>query len=138
MAATPGAAALVSVSTSSGGTYDEIVGIKDANIKTAIDALETTAFSDTSGSGSDRTYIAGLRGRTLDMSGRFERTDTGYAKIKTVVDGTYANLFFKFLPDGTNGYRVEGIVTDHEVKGVVDGLIEVSMSITVTGAVTVV
>lgn len=135
MAATAGATGLISCSTTSGGTYDEVSGIKSETLSTQIDELETTAFSDVSGSGSDRTYIAGLRGREFKMSGRFERTDTGYAKILTVANGTYANLFLKVLPDGTNGVRIEVILTSHDISSEVDGLVEVDMSFRVTGAV---
>ncbi len=134
MAAQSGAATVVSCSNTSGGTYDEIVGIKYATTDTGIDALDTTAFSDTTGSGSDRTFLAGLRGHTLTFSGRFERTDTGYAKVATVVYGAFANLFFKVLPDGTNGYRFEGIVTSHSVNSAVDNFVEVSFDVQVTGA----
>lgn len=138
MAATPGAATLVTVSTTSGGTYDEIDGLKDASLDAAIDALETTAFSDVSGSGSNRTYIAGLRGFSGTMSGRYERTSTGYAKIIVIMFGTYANLFLKKLWDGTNGYRWEIIVTKVSTKSTVDGLVDVSIDYTVTGAPTAV
>ncbi len=134
MAATPGSTSLVSCSTSSGGTYDEVSGIKEMTTDTGIDMLDVTAFSDVSGSGGWRSFIAGLRGATISMSGRFERTDTGAAKILSVANGSYTALFLKALPDGTNGYRYEVLLTKATIKSAVDNYVDATYEFQVTGA----
>lgn len=138
MAATVGAAAVISVSTTLGGTYDEITGAKDAGLDMAIAALETTAFSDTTGSGSNQVFIAGLRGYTGSISGTYQPSDTGQAKIVSVVYGTYTNLFLKRVTDGTNGYKFEVIFTKFSTSPPVDGVVEFTADYTVTGSLTAV
>ena len=86
----------------------------------------------------DRTYIAGLRGFSGSCSGTYQPSDTGLAKLKTIAYGSYTNLFFKYLYDGTNGYRFEVIITKFNVPIKVDGLVEVSFDYTVTGSLTAV
>mgnify|MGYP001577750624 CR=1 FL=1 len=123
--------ALISIATTVGGTYSELTGAKSFSMPGDTDMLDTTGFSD----GADRTFIPGLRNRTLDLSGRYESADTGYGHLKTAFDNQ-TSIFIKVLPNGSTGFRAEYYVASLEISGEVDGLVEVSISVQRTGATT--
>ena len=133
MAAVAGNPVVISCSTTSGGTYDTVSGIKSANIPLSADALDVTAFDD----GVDRTFIMGLRTRTLSFSGTYQPSDTGFAKIKSAAEASpMTSVFIKYLYNGTAGWRGEFYVTKFEVSAAVDGTVDVSCDLQMTGAVT--
>lgn len=133
MAAIAAHNAVISIATTVGGTYSTLSGAKSASFPRDTDMLDTTAFDD----GADRTFIPGLRNGTLDLSGRYESADTAYGHIKDAFDNQ-TSIFVKWLPNGTAGFRAEYYVQSLSIDGEVDGLVEVSITLQKTGAVTVI
>ena len=135
MAAVLGNLSTTKASTTLGGTYDSLSGIKSASLSTSIDNLYTTDFDY----GVDRTSLYGLRGRKLSLSGEAEVTSTGMAKVKTAVEASPpTSVFFEFLPNGTAGHKGEFLIDSFEVSSEVDGLVQISIEATLTGALTAV
>ena len=93
--------------------------------------LETTSFGDT-----DRTYIAGLRGFTLQASGSWDSAVD--AVIHGADDG--AVVVWVFGPEGsTSGdvrYTGNCFLDNYSQASTVDGKVTWSASFTIDGAVT--
>jgi len=133
MSAVAGNPVAISCSTTSGGTYDVVSGIKNASIPLSADSLDVTAFDD----GVDRTFIMGLRTRTISFDGTYQPGDTGFAKIKAAAEASpMTSVHVKFLYNGTAGWRGEYWVTKFEVSAKVDGTVDVACELQLTGAVT--
>ena len=100
------------------------------------DTLDTTTFD----SNCFREFIAGLRSGTIDISGLYDPTDTnGQSALWTAfVNGTTLTTTQKpkILWDGTNGLECDGVVSSFNINGVVEGLINFSATLQLTGAPT--
>jgi len=107
---------------------DLLVGIKECTVKDSTTVLDITDFKDTSGY---KTRLAGLTDVSVSLSGDYDQTDTPQALLKAVA-GT--SLYFAILPDGTNGFSYPCLVESYEIKGEIDGLIEISVSLVGNGA----
>ena len=108
------------------------------NISNAMtgETLDVTSFD----SGCVREFVAGLRSGTIDVSGFYDPTDTNgqVALVAGLLAGT-AITAPKFLVDGTNGFTaVSGIMANSTVDAGVDGLVNFSASIQLSGAISVV
>ncbi len=127
-----GKSGFFSVSDTAGTTRNLSSGLDSASIDRSADTAEVTSFGD-----SDRAYIAGLRGATISLSGTFAST---YA-IR--LDGMLGNSTLSnwvYGPEGNTGgsrkYSGTGNVTSVSYSGSVDGKIDMSIDIQVSGAVT--
>ena len=127
--------AVVSVSTTSGGTYTKIAGLNDASLQRIRDLLDTTNFKDANDA-PVRKRIYGLKDRSLSLSGDLDLSDSnGQVLLSDAIDdGT--NVFIKYLPDGTNGWQVEFLVENFDMQSTPDGKNEFSCSLQATGDAT--
>ena len=102
------------------------------------DTLDTTDFSSTG----LRTFVAGLRTGTIDISGFYDTTDTNgqVAMATAFLAGTVLTTTQKpkFLTDGTNGFEGDGVISAYSVDATVDGLVGFSATIQLTGTISVV
>ena len=90
------------------------------------ETLETTVFGNT-----DRTYIAGLRGHTIALSGPYD--STGDAIFIAADDGS--SVLFAYSPDGVVNYTGSCMFEGYDLDSNVDGRVEWSATFTPTGAV---
>ena len=133
--ATAANTATVSVATSLGGSYSNLVGAKDFTDSNTLDAIDVTAFDD----GIDRTRIVGLRDNEVSVSGTWQSSGTGFGRVTSAFySSTPTTVFLQVLKDGTNGYKAEYWVTKFDVKGAVDGAVTVDITFSRTGASTAV
>ncbi|QDP46864.1 MAG: hypothetical protein GOVbin406_53 [Prokaryotic dsDNA virus sp.] len=118
----------------------EITGAKDLTLSNSADILDTTAFSD----GSFRTKLSGLKDASMSFSANFETGSTNgtVADLFDALANATTKHFFMGLSGadagaGNNaGFRAEGIIESVEISGSVDGLVEASVSVQLTGAPT--
>jgi len=101
------------------------------------DTLDTTVF------GVDfKTFIAGLRGGTITISGFYDSTDTaGQVAMRTaILAGTLLTTTQKpvFSVDGTNGFTADGIISSMSTGAEVAGLVSFSATIQLSGTIAVV
>ena len=103
------------------------------------DSLDTTNFD----SSCMRSFIAGLRGGTIDISGFYDPTDTN-GQVAMFTAFLAGNVLGDdsdkpiFLVDATHGFTANGIITSYSVDASVDGLVGFSASIQLTSTITVV
>lgn len=119
-----------------GVSYNEVDGISSYKGTITRELLETTDFKDTSGA---RTFLAGLKDGSIDLSGMLEEADAnGQAILRTAFDGgTDLYVRVTFNPSagvGLKGYAVKTLVESHEYSSEVDGLNEWSASLQFNGA----
>lgn len=126
---------VVSICTTSGGTYAEIDGLSDASLQRAIDMLDTTDLKDTTG---ERTRIPGLGDASLELSGDYEPSDTNGQTVLRTAAFDKSAVFLKFLSDGTNGKMAQYYVESYDESGAVDGKVAFKASLKKTGAFTAV
>lgn len=102
------------------------------------DSLDVTTFD----SSCLREFIAGLRSGTMDISGFYDPTDTTgqVAMFTAFLAGTTLETTQqpKILWDGTNGFAGDAIVTAYNVETSVDGTVNFSATLQMTGTITVV
>lgn len=100
------------------------------------DTLDVTTFD----SDGVREFIAGLRSGTMDLTGFYDPTDTNgqVALVGALLGGTAITLP-KFLMDGTNGFSgAEGIISSANVTAAVDGTVDFTCTIQLSGTIAVV
>ena len=124
---------VMSVATTTGGAYNTVLGMKDASMSMKGDNQDISTF------GTDYIKrLQGLKDVTYSLSGFVDLTDTtGQTIIRTALTGDTA-LFFKFLPDGTNGWKQEVKVASFDMSAAVDGVVELSIELEGSDAITVI
>jgi predicted secreted protein len=91
--------------------------------------LETTAFGD-----SNRLRdVAGLADLTVSLSGDFEPSDTGQALLKSS-RASGADVFLRFLYDGSSGYKCAFKVASFNISASFDGKLEYSCDLEANGS----
>ena len=129
MAAIAAHTASISVAaTDVNGGANLLGGLKDFSAKDSATMLDITDFADTTGA---KKKLAGLKDAAISLSGDYSQADAPQALLRAVAGST---LYVTILPDGTNGFSYPCIVSDYEVKGSVDGLVEISVSLVGNGA----
>jgi len=116
------------------GTLQEISqALNESGVDQSIDVEETSVFGEDA-----KQYVVGLEDGTISLSGHFS-TDSGHAYdvlkgIKREVVG------FEYLPEGDTAGdpKLSGdcILTSFQVSSSVNGKVDVSASLQVTGGVT--
>jgi len=101
------------------------------------ETLDVTTFD----SSCLKEFIAGIRSGTMDISGFYDPTDaTGQAAMFTaLLAGTTLTTTQqpKILYDATNGFSADGVISSLSTSASVDGTVEFSASIQLTGTITV-
>lgn len=102
------------------------------------DSLDITSFD----SACLREFIAGLRSGTFDIAGFYDPTDTNgqVAMVTAFLAGTTLTSTQKpkMLVDASNGFEADGIITALSVEAAVDGTVNFSATIQLTGTISVV
>lgn len=92
-----------------------------------VDLAETTVFGN-----DDKTYIAGLEGATISISGHWDATAD--STLHGLFDG--ASVAWSYSPDaGTTTYSGNAFVTNYTQNNPVGDRVNWNVSLTVTGAV---
>lgn len=124
---------VISVATTTGGTYNVVAGMKDASMNISGDNQDITTFGE--------DYIVrlqGLKDVSYSLSGFLDLTDTnGQVRLQNALLNDSA-LFVKFLPDGTNGWKQEVKVSSFEMNGTADGMVELSIELEGSDSITAV
>lgn len=128
-----GKANRVRVSTTVGGTYNVVAGLRQGSIEINGANLDDSEF------GVDWVQrLQGLKEFKMSLSGSYRPDDTtGQVVIQTALLND-TNLFARVLPDGSNGFQGQVRVTKFSVEPAVDGIVPVSIELEGTGAVSLV
>jgi hypothetical protein len=121
------------------GTLTDLTGfINNVDFPRDVDTPESTVFGV-----DDRTYIAGLRGATISISGFW---DGASSQVDEVIEGVIAGAnaatskTFEYGPGGgvTGDVRYTGecFPTSYAVSHPVDGIVSFTLDLQITGAVT--
>jgi predicted secreted protein len=106
--------------------------VNNVDFPREVDTPETTTFGN-----DDRTYIAGLRGATISITGFWDETVDGY--LAGIV-GQATSSTFEYGPQGGSTgdikYTGEAFVTNYTQGSPVDGVTTFSLDLQITGAVT--
>lgn len=103
---------------------DEIDGLKSVEWSVNGNMLDTTDMMDTT---TVHTRILGLRDLTVTGSGDYESGDTGQARLVTnFAAGT--TTWFRWLPNGTTGFKVSAKIQDYKISAGFDGTVEFSFT----------
>ncbi|WLD92644.1 phage tail tube protein [Alkalihalobacillus sp. AL-G] len=116
-----------------GAAFNVVQDLNEATMPMESDNQDISTF------GSDHVKrLQGLKDTTFELSGFYNADDTnGQMAIRSaLVDNTA--LYVQFLPDGTTGFQQEVKVASYEVSAAVDGVVEVSIELEGTNAVTLV
>jgi predicted secreted protein len=108
-----------------------IAEIRSYSISETADTIEDTAMGDTS-----RTYKSSLKSFNGSVDVFWDETDTTGQGALTVG----ADVTIKFYPEGTTAgdtfYTGSAIVTGKTINGSFDGMVEASITVQGTGALT--
>ena len=115
-----------------------VAGLTSISNPISADSLDVTVFNATC----MRDFIAGLRSGTIDISGYYESGDTNgqVAMFTAMLAGTKLTTTQKpkILWNGVNGFTGDGIITSLTVDAAVDGIVNFSATIQLTGTIAVV
>jgi len=115
-----------------------VAGLTSISNPISADSLDVTTFNATA----MRDFIAGLRSGSIDISGYYESTDTTgqVAMFTAMLAGTKLTSTQKpkILWNGVNGFTGDGIITSLTVDAAVDGIVNFSATIQLTGTIAVV
>jgi predicted secreted protein len=101
---------------------DEIDGIKNVEWSVNGEMLDTTDLMDTT---TVHTRILGLRDLTVTLSGDYEASDTGQARLVTnFAAGT--TTWMRWLPNGSAGFKASFKIQDYSISAAFDGTVEFS------------
>lgn len=113
------------VKTGTDGTaWNDVLGIKEASMQNGADNQDISTFGDTF-----IKRLQGLKDVSYSMSGNYEPTDsTGQMALRDAwLNDTTA--YIAFLPDGAAGFEQKVLVSNFEISGAVDGVVEVSIDL---------
>jgi predicted secreted protein len=115
-----------------------VAGLNNISNPYTGDSLDVTTFQ----SSCVREFIAGLKSGTVDISGFYESGDTNgqVAMFTAFLAGTKLTSTQKpkFLVNGVNGFTADGIITSYSVEATVEGTVNFSATIQLTGTIAVV
>jgi hypothetical protein len=109
---------------------DQLAEVRSYTIESSGETIEDTAMGDAA-----RTYKAGLTTFTASFEVYFDETDTA----QNAVDAG-ATITFSVYPEGDTAgdtyYTGSGIVTGRSITASFDGMVEMSLTVQGTGALT--
>ena len=115
----------------SGGSATVVGQVRSYTIESSAEVIEDTTMGD-----ADRTYKAGLKTFTGSLEVFFDEADTAQAALDAA-----ASIVFAVFPEGadTSGdtyYTGSAIVTGRTITASFDGMVEMSITVQGTGALT--
>lgn len=117
-----------------GGTLRDIsTYLDEVTFPATVDLAETTTFGK-----NDKTYIAGLRSRTVSLSGKWDATVDGYYASAL---GQSATLSFEYGPAGSGSgavkYTGECLISSYEISNPVGDVVTFSIELQTSDTITV-
>ncbi len=115
---------IVSVATTSGGTYNAVDGLTGYGMSRKGNPIDITLIG-----AEFIERMQGLKDASYSLSGFYEPADT---TGQVVIEDAWMNntdLFVKVLPDGTNGFRQQVVVDSFDTDGEADGGVELSIEL---------
>jgi len=113
-----------------------VAELNNVALNNSADSLDITTFD----SSCKREFLAGLRSATIDISGFYDPSDTnGQVAMWTAYDAgalLTTTQKPKILWDGTNGFEGDAYITSYNIDVAVDGVVNFSATLQVTGALT--
>tara|TARA_R100001460_G_scaffold39764_1_gene74679 strand:+ start:4523 stop:4924 length:402 start_codon:yes stop_codon:yes gene_type:complete len=129
MATHTGSEGTVKVGTA--GSDTAIAEIRSFSIEETADTLETTSMGDTA-----RTYVPSLKQFTGSVDVFWDETNTGGQTALTVGASVTLNLYPEGATSGDTYYGGTAIVTGRTINSTFDGLVEMTISVQGSGALT--
>ncbi|HEU4588139.1 MAG TPA: hypothetical protein VFS11_05810 [Gemmatimonadales bacterium] len=118
--------AVITVSTTSGGTYSPISDLDNYSFGNKRNTTKRSRFQNAT-----QLTVSGSTDRTLTLSGMNSVGDTGQGVLKAAFT-SQDDVFIKLLPDGTNGWTIQGKVSDASYSGKPDDAGEASFEISIS------
>lgn len=119
---------------SDGSIFNRVAELNDGTMSIDGDNIDITSFGDCTNSLIDR--IQGLVDSSYSLSGFYDPTDTtGQVLIRNALLND-TQVYVQFLADGTNGFQQEVKVATFEISATVDGVVNISIDLEGTGAIT--
>ena len=122
----------LSITSATGGTINLSSGIDNVSLSRSVADLVVTTFGD-----SDVVRIAGLRDGSITASGHFAST---YEEKLSALLGHSTTPQFIYGPESTSNTRRKFsggfILTEFTAGGAVDGKVDMSITLALSGAVT--
>lgn len=131
MAAIAAKSLKIKVGTTSTGPWTDVADLNEATMTNEADNQDISTFS--------AQYVKrmqGLKDGSYEISGYYNMdAAAGQKAIRdALINDT--KLYVQFLPDGTTGFQQEVKVSSFEVSGSADGVLEVSIELEGTDAIT--
>lgn len=126
-----GTGMLVQASTTVGGagSYTTIAEIKSGSMNTSAGSIDVSAFGSIWASS-----LQGLKSVSYSLQGFYKSSDsTGQAAIRTALVND-SEIWFKFLPDGSTGFKQKVAISSYNISASVDGAVEISIEAAGIGA----
>jgi predicted secreted protein len=123
----------VKVGTAPAGPFSEVAELNDASMSMEGDNQDITTFT------SDFIKrLQGLKDASYSLGGFYAPTDAnGQLAIRSAWLNDTA-LYVQFLPDGVAGFQQQVLVSSFEVSAPADGVVEVSIELEGSDAITIV
>lgn len=122
-----------------GTLFDFSPYVNNVDFPRDMDTPESTVF----GNAGDRTYIVGLRGATISVTGFWDGTGSAVDEvIEGIINGANnaTSKTFEYGPQGgaTGDVRYTGecFPTNYTISHPVDGIVSFTLDLNVTGAIT--
>lgn len=114
----------------SDATGDVVAGLTSISFGPSGNLMDITDFSDTSGA---HKKLLGLVDCNISGSGLYESADTGQALIRSSW-ASGADIYIRFLPNGSTGYKCACKIQDYKIDSSVDGTVTFSFTAQGNGA----
>lgn len=118
-------------SSSDNSTYTVIAGVKNYDAPLSATLLDTTSFANNSGY--VQRGLQGLKDFSISLDGDWDPGNAPQALLQTSLL-TYATVYIKILPDGTNGFKYPCVVESFDVSAAVNGISTFKCSLKGNGA----
>lgn len=118
--------AVISVSTTSGGTYSVISDLDSYSFSNKKSTTKRSRFQNAT-----QLTVNGATDRTLTLSGMNSVGDTGQDMLKAAFE-SQADVFVKLLEDGTTGRIIQGKVSTVDYSGKPDDAADISYEISIS------
>lgn len=116
--------------TPSGGSATAVGEVRSYTIESSAEVIEDTTLGN-----ADRTYKTGLKTFTGSLEVFFDETDTAQPELDAGAEITFA-VFPEGDTSGDTYYTGTAIVTGRTITASFDGMVEMSLTVQGTGALT--
>lgn len=128
----PAKSGFLSVTSATGGTINLSSGLDNVSLSRSVQDLVVTTFGD-----NDVVRLSGLRDGSITFSGHFAST---YEEKLSAMLGHSTNTSWVYGPESTSNTRRRlsgsAVLTDFTIGGQVDGKIDMSGTLALSGTVT--